>query len=73
MDNHKSFERRYRRYSWGMRAFFFVGIALLGSDWGLRVWLIGIGLIVGSTLWGTITEVLLDRLDELETQIRSRH
>jgi hypothetical protein len=73
MENYKHFERRYRRTSWVMFAVLLIGIALVGSDWGVRAWLIGVGLAVSSALWSGITGVLLDRLDELEAKIKSQN
>ena len=53
-----------------VRYVFLVGGALLfGSSWGIRAWLLGLGLILYGTTWDRISKLeleLVERLDALK-------
>jgi hypothetical protein len=66
MEDLANLQRTHRWGIWQNYVFFFAGIALLASPWGIRSWLIGLGLMIYATTWAGITSFGLELMERLE-------
>ena len=70
MEDLRNLQRVHKRQAWFNRIIALAGMILFVSDWGIRAWLLGLGLVLYSTTWDGITSFgleLMERLEALKT------
>jgi len=70
MKDLRTLQRIRKRQARVSYVFILIGALLFGSAWGMRAWLLGLGLMLYGTMWDRISNLelaLIERLDALKT------
>jgi hypothetical protein len=70
MEDLRTLQRIRKRQARVSYVFILIGALLFGSAWGIRAWLLGLGLILYGTTWDQIADLkleLVERLGALKT------